>query len=157
VRRGRGAGAGGGKSQQAFKGPGICLYGVARACMHVSQPVACVESAHRNRRRPETHPTPLRAAAYGSMAITEAHSLLDAGELSWRYDAFSEVDGRAWPRNANGRNPSIKSRKGWRADTPWATDARRCFPPPIPPTLLPRARGPSACHRHLLTGVAGYE
>lgn len=32
-----------------------------------------------------------KAAAYGSMAITEAHSLLDAGELSWRYDAFSEA------------------------------------------------------------------
>jgi hypothetical protein len=27
------------------------------------------------------------------MAITEAHSLLDAGELSWRYDAFSEAWG----------------------------------------------------------------
>jgi hypothetical protein len=25
------------------------------------------------------------------MAITEAHSLLDAGELSWRYDAFADV------------------------------------------------------------------
>lgn len=34
-----------------------------------------------------------RAAAYGSLAITEAHNLLDAGELSWRYDAFSEVGG----------------------------------------------------------------
>ncbi|GBF90604.1 hypothetical protein Rsub_03176 [Raphidocelis subcapitata] len=31
-----------------------------------------------------------KAAAYGSLAITDAHSLLAAGgELSWRYDAFS--------------------------------------------------------------------
>ncbi|KAI8466265.1 MAG: hypothetical protein J3K34DRAFT_460951 [Monoraphidium minutum] len=32
-----------------------------------------------------------KAAAYGSMAITEARSLLDAGELSWRFDAFAEA------------------------------------------------------------------
>lgn len=99
----------------------------ARPC----EPHGCAAAGRLATAGPEHAPTaarPLaaaRAAAYGSIATTEAHSLLDAGELAWRYDAFAEVRRPRpapppalctrrlrRPRQPPGRTPQVAVRAG---------------------------------------------